>query len=107
MFYMKCKYFIMSFIIFVFLYFQVMLRALKISSSLNLKSIVCVFDQAIYSKAIKLRWKEQEKFNSLVVLMMGMFHMLMMYMHILSKRFFDAGVRGSHTKQCNSRRISR
>ena len=89
---MKCKYFIMNFIIFVFLYFQVMLRALKISSSLNLKSIVCVFDQAIYSKAIKLRWKEQEKFSS-CVLMMGMFHMLMMYMHILSKRFSDAGVR--------------
>ena len=68
-----------------------MLRALKIVSSLNLKSIVCVFDQAIYSKAIKLRWKEQEKFSS-CVLMMGMFHMLMMYMHILSKRFSDAGV---------------
>ena len=68
-----------------------MLRALKIVSSLNLKSIVCVFDQAIYSKAIELRWKEQEKFSS-CVLMMGMFHMLMMYMHILSKRFSDAGV---------------
>ena len=103
---MKCKYFIMSFIIFVFLYFQVMLRALKISSSLNLKSIVCVFDQAIYSKAIEIKWKEQEKCSS-CILTMGMFHMLMMYMHILSKRFFDAGVRGSHTKQCNSRRISR
>ena len=69
-----------------------MLRVLKIVSSLNLKSIVCVFDQAIYSKAIKLRWKEQEKFSS-CVLMMGMFHTLMMYMHILSKRFSDAGVR--------------
>ena len=32
---------------FVFLHFQVMLRALKIVSSLNLKSTVRVFDQAI------------------------------------------------------------
>ena len=32
---------------FVFLYFQVMLRALKIVSSLNLKSTLRVFDQAI------------------------------------------------------------
>ena len=77
---------------FAFLYFQVMLKALKIVSSLNLKSIVCAFDQAIYSKAIEIKWKEQEKFSS-CVLMMGMFHMLIMYMHILSKRFSDAGVR--------------
>ena len=69
-----------------------MLRSLKIVSSLNLKSIVCVFDQAIYSKAIEIKWKEQEKFSSCVS-MMGMFHMLVMYMHILSKRFCDAGVR--------------
>ena len=69
-----------------------MLRALKIVSSLNLQSIVCAFDQAIYSKAIEIMWKEQKKFNS-CVLMMGMFHMLMMYMHILSKRCPDAGVR--------------
>ena len=76
---------------FVFLCFQVILRALKIVSSLNLKSIVCVFDQAIYSKAIEIKWKEQEKCSS-CILMMGMFHMLMMYMHILSKRFSDTGV---------------
>ena len=68
-----------------------MLRAFKIVSSLNLKSVVCAFDQAIYFKAIEIKWKEQEKFSS-CVLMMGMFHMLMMYMHILSKRFSDAGV---------------
>lgn len=69
-----------------------MLRALKIIESLNLTSIVCVFDQAIYSKAIEIKWKERGKFDS-CVLMMGMFHMLMMFMHILSKRFSDAGLR--------------
>ena len=69
-----------------------MLRALKIIESLRLTSIVCVFDQAIYSKAIEIKWKEKEKFKC-CVLMMGMFHTLMMFMHILSKRFSSAGLR--------------
>ena len=67
-------------------------RALKIVESLKLTSIVCVFDQVIYSKAIKIKWKEKQKFNG-CVLMMGMFHMLMMFMHILSERFSVAGLR--------------
>ena len=74
-----------------FIHHQVMMRALKIIESLKLVTLVCVFDQAIYSKAIEIQWKDQEKFGS-IVLMMGMFHMLMMYMHILSKRFSDAGM---------------
>ena len=69
-----------------------MLRALKIIDSLKLTSIVCIFDQAIYSKAIEIKWKEKEKFNC-CVLMMGIFHTLMMFMHILSKRFSSAGLR--------------
>ena len=68
-----------------------MIRVLKIIDSLKLVTLVCVFDQAIYSKAIEIQWKDQEKFGN-IVLMMGMFHMLMMYMHILSKRFSDAGM---------------
>ena len=66
-------------------------RALKIVESLKLTSIVCVFDQVIYLKAIKIKWKEKQKFNG-CVLMMGMFHMLMMFMHIISKRFSAAGL---------------
>ena len=67
-------------------------RALKIMESLKLPSIVCVFDQAIYSKAIEIKSKEKQKFNN-CVLMMGMFHMLMMFIDILSKRFSVAGLR--------------
>ena len=52
-----------------------MWRALKIIESLNLKSIICMFDQAIYAKTIELKWKDQEKFN-ICVLMMVMFYML-------------------------------
>ena len=67
-------------------------RALKIIESLKLPSIVCVFDQGIYSEAIEIKCKEKRKFNN-CVLMMGMFHMLMMFMHILSKQFSAAGLR--------------
>jgi hypothetical protein len=69
-----------------------MCRAIKITESLRLVSIVCVFDQAIYSKALEIKWKGKEKFKN-CVFMMGLFHMLMMYMHILRKRFADAGLR--------------
>jgi hypothetical protein len=66
-------------------------RAIKIMESLRLVLIVCVFDQAIYSKAVEIKWKEGNKFKNCVI-MMGLFHMLMMYMHILSKHFSDAGL---------------
>lgn len=63
----------------------------KIVESLRLFSIVCVLDQEIYSKAIKVEWKEKEKFKN-DVLVMGMFHTIRMYMHILSKRFSGTGL---------------
>ena len=68
------------------------MRALQIIKSLKSVMLVCVFDQAIYLKAIEIKWKEKQKFGN-IILMIGMFHMLMMYMHILSKRFSDAGIR--------------
>ena len=67
-------------------------RALKIIEALKLSTMVCVFDQAIYSKAIEIKFKEQHKFKNVFV-MMGMFHLLMMFMHVLSKQFSAAGVR--------------
>ena len=39
--------------------YQVMRRASNIVDSLNLLSIVCAFDQAIYSKAVEIKWKEK------------------------------------------------
>ena len=76
-----------------------MMRALKIFKSVNLKPIVCLCDLAIYAKAIELKWKDHEKFNS-CILMMGMFHMLMISMPILSKRFADTGVRDFEGALC-------
>ena len=73
-------------------YYMNFLIQVMIIESLKLVTLVCVFDQAIYSKAIEIKWKEKQKFGN-IVLMMGMFNMLMMYMHILSKRVSDAGIR--------------
>ena len=58
---------------------------------LKLPEIVCIFDQAIYAKAAEIKWKSPEKFET-VIIMLGTFHLIMMYMSILSKRFKDAGL---------------
>ena len=59
---------------------------------LNLDATVCVFDQAIYSKACAVKWKEPLQFQRFI-LMMGIFHLHMVFMSILNKRFVDAGLR--------------
>ena len=67
-------------------------RALKIIDQLHLVAIVCVFDQTIYSKACEIKWKEAEKSQN-YVLMLGIFHLLMMYTGILNKRFSVSGLK--------------
>ena len=71
---------------------QVLHRCLKIKDSLNLPSIVCVFDEAIYAKAVEIKWRNPEMFSSRVI-MLGIFHTLMMFLGIIGKRFGDAGYR--------------
>ena len=66
------------------------LKIIKIIESLRIVSLVCVFDQAIYSKACEIKWKEPEKFRS-CLLIMG--HKLMVYMSIINKRFAGAGMK--------------
>ena len=53
--------------------------------------MVCLYDQALFAKAIEIKFKEKEKFKSLV-LMMGGFHTLMMFLGIIGIRFKDAGL---------------
>ena len=69
-----------------------MSRALTIVEALHLDATVCVFDQAIYNKAWEIKWREPEIFKC-CVLMMGIFHLLMIHMSILNKRFGNAGLR--------------
>ena len=71
---------------------QVLHRCIKIKVSLNLPSIVCVFDEAIYAKAVEIKWKSPDIFKSCVI-MLGIFHTLMMYLGIIGKRFGDGGYR--------------
>ena len=60
--------------------------------SLKVVSIVCIFDQATYSKACEIKWRESSKFSNRV-LMMGMFPMMTMFMNILFKRFAAADLK--------------
>ena len=56
-----------------FTVFEVLAQSVKIKESLKLKSIVVVFDQALYAKAADIKWKLSERFES-IVLRMGGFH---------------------------------
>lgn len=71
---------------------EVLQRCLKIKDSLKLKSIVCVFDEAIYAKAVEIKWKQPETYKSCII-MLGIFHTLMMFLGIFGKRFGDGGYR--------------
>ena len=70
----------------------VLQRCIKIKESLGLQSIVCVFDQAIYCKAVEIKWKNPGEFSSCII-MLGIFHTIMMYLGIFSKRFGHGGLR--------------
>ena len=68
-----------------------MSRALTIAKALHKDAVVCVFNQALYSKACEIKWRKPEKIKC-CVLMMGIFHLLMVYMTILNKQFGDVGL---------------
>ena len=67
-------------------------RCLKIKVQLRLNYIVCVFDQAIYCKAMELKWRYPDKYKD-CILMLGIFHMIMMYLGIIGKKFSDVGLK--------------
>lgn len=71
---------------------QVLLMVLKIKAELDLEEIVCVFDQALYAKAMEIKWKNNEMFEK-VVIRMGAFHTLCNLLSIIGKRFASAGLR--------------
>ena len=72
--------------------FEILNRCLAIKDKLKLSAIVCVFDQAIYAKAVEIKWKMPDQFKD-CILMLDMFHMVMMYLGIIGKQFKDAGLR--------------
>ena len=66
-------------------------KSIKIADQLDLKTIVLVFDQAIYYKAQQIRWKDINLQSRLVV-RLGQFHTAKTFLAVLGKRFKDAGL---------------
>ena len=75
---------------------EIITQAFKINEYLRLREIVCVFDQALYAKAVDIVWKHPDKFKP-IVLKMGGFHRICNFLGIIGKRFLDAGLRDSQT----------
>ena len=71
--------------------YHILERCLQIKDALNLQTVVCVFDQAIYCKVMEIKWKQPERCQSCIV-MLGIFHTIM-FLGIIGKRFGDAGLR--------------
>lgn len=72
--------------------FELLSQSLKIKDSLRLNAIVVVFDQAIYTKAMEIKWKHSEHFRDIIA-RMGAFHTFCTLLGIIGKRFQDAGLR--------------
>ena len=72
--------------------YEMMKRAMGIKEHLNLDSVVCVLDQAMYAKACEVKFKKKDEFQD-VLLFMGTFHTIMMLLGVAGTRFGDAGFR--------------
>ena len=71
---------------------EVLNQSLRIMHSLKLTSITCVFDQAIYCKALEIKSKNSDLYKP-IVLRLSTFHTLCTLISIIGKRFQDAGLR--------------
>ena len=63
---------------------EVLVQSLKIKNTVKLKSIVLVFDQALYAKASEVQWKQSERLKD-IVLRMGVFHTACTMLSIIGK----------------------
>ena len=72
--------------------YEVLTQSLKIKDTLALKSIVVVFDQALYAKATEIIWKKHEQFKNIVP-RMGAFQTICTLLAVIGKRFQDAGLK--------------
>ena len=72
--------------------FEILSKAVQTKEKMKLKSIIVVFDQAIYAKAVEIIWKHQDLFSD-VVPRLGAFHTICVLLSIIGKRFGPAGLR--------------
>ena len=66
-------------------------RSASIVDKLNLKYIVLIFDEALYSKAQHIQWKSEE-FLSKFIIRLGDFHTCMSFASAIACRFREAGL---------------
>lgn len=64
-------------------------QSLSIMQCLDLTKIVCVFDQALYAKAVEITWKHAGKFQNIII-RLGVFHTICTLLAIIGKPFQDA-----------------
>jgi len=69
----------------------ILTQSIDIANKLDLKDIVLVMDQAIYAKAQEIRWQNEE-FERRIIIRLGEFHTVMMFLGVIGKRFRDAGL---------------
>jgi hypothetical protein len=69
---------------------EILRHSVSICQRLQLPEIVLVFDEAIYSKAQMIRWKDEELKRRLVI-RLGDFHTVMSFCTAIAKIFKDAG----------------
>ena len=73
------------------IYFM-MTRSLCIKDQLQLKSIFCVYDHAIYAKVHQIKCKEPAEFKDMF-LIMDTFHIILTFLAVIATRVKDAGLR--------------
>ena len=73
---------------------EILRHSVSICQRLQLREIVLVFDEAIYSKAQMIRWKDEE-FRKQLVIRLGDFHTVMSFCTAISKILKDAGLQVS------------
>jgi hypothetical protein len=71
---------------------EVLNQAVSIMESLQLTQVVCVFDQALYAKALEILWKHLDIFKDIII-RMGVFHTICNLLATIDKRFQDARLR--------------
>ena len=62
---------------------EILERRLRFKELSQLPCIICIFDQAIHAKAIEVKWNQKECLKDSII-MLGISHMLMMYMGAIS-----------------------
>ena len=70
--------------------YEILQQSLNVMTHLRLNSIVCVFDQALYAKAVEIIWKNSERHDG-IILRLGVFHTICTLLAVIGKCFKDAG----------------